>query len=678
VLLEADGDDAIRVTIRPGPPSSPSPLRTQYPSALSGAANGNRSSRTSLVNGNLRASVQRDMLVFERVSDGQELLREQTPCVFAPSAHSGYYSADLDLMAYEGERLYGLGQHKTGKLDNKGETFSLRPVNTEILIPVVHSSRGYTFVWNLPSFGNVSFSNRSSHWHAEAAPFVSLWLCTTGSPVPKTSGGAVARSTASPWAERMYKFTAAVGRAPQFPPWVSGYWQSRNRYRNQSELLEVVRGFRRRQLPLQMIVIDYHTWDDPPNSSSSAAGSSSPSPPHHTFGSDYLNPQCWPDVPAMMAELAIEPRVEVMISPYYNFVGNHTSVFRAATAGGLLALDAQKQPAMGVGGATGMWDVFKPDAREAMMKGVTAGYVAPYKITNFWLDCDEPCQSDTPDQYAGMPASAVGAAYPDMLARATREALGDVAGSVMLGRSAWLGSQRWGVAVWSGDTDSSWRALQQQVRAGQNVALSGITYWTSDIGGYAGGGGGPRHLGFDHNIHSSNYLQLLTRWHQFGVMCPVFRSHGHRLPELPAVSCDGGASGGYNEVWHFAEPYRSAIVAVMQLRQSLRPLIEKLYALAASDGSPVIRMLPYEFPDDATASSIDDQFLLGDEYLVAPVIEPNVTQRSVYLPLLPSDERWQYHFNASAHRGLRGGRHIVVSTPLAQFPLFRRVRVHTP
>ena len=323
--------------------------------------------------------------------------------------------------------------------------------------------------------------------------------------------------------------------------------------------------------------------------------------------------------------------------------------------------------------------------------------------------------------WGGMPAPAVGAAYPDMLARATREAMATndagiagvgtsssngSSGSVMLGRSAWLGSQKHGTAVWSGDTDSSWPALRQQVRAGLNMALSGIVYWTTDIGGYAGGGGGPKHMGFDHNIYSVEYLQLLTRWFQFGVMCPVFRSHGHRLPTLPAVSCDGSGSGGYNEVWHFAEPYRSAITQTMRLREKLRPCIESLYKEAADSGAPVIRPLFYEFPDDAAAGGVEDQFMLGGTYLAAPVLHPNATNRSVYFPVLPTGEAWRPFFfapranlandrhsvdssstgtnttRAGAERGgghdrvanYKGGQTLTVATPIESFPLYKRVR----
>jgi hypothetical protein len=131
--------------------------------------------------------------------------------------------------------------------------------------------------------------------------------------------------------------------------------------------------------------------------------------------------------------------------------------------------------------------------------------------------------------------------------------------------------------------------------------------FSADIGGYAGGGGGPEGQGFDHNIHSPHFLQLLTRWFQFGSVCPVFRSHGHRLPTLPAVSCDGGDSGGYNEIWHFKQPYRDAIASTMRFREQQREYIDSLYAAASATGAPVIRPLTYDFPDDGHSLEVDDQ-----------------------------------------------------------------------
>ena len=224
IRLEPHGPDGIVVTVTPQGAATP-PLH--YPSALLQPAPPPDEARllrtpTSLTHGNLRVRLMNGdvdgggVLVFERVSDGAELLREVAPRSFSPVPGTGssgyYYSADLTLAAYDNERIYGLGQHQTGALDNKGQSFPLAPVNTEVLIPVVHSSRGYSMLWDLPSFGTVALGNATSHWHADAAPFLRFWVCTTG---------ANSSPTAS-WSERMTKFTAAVGRAPLFPSWTSG------------------------------------------------------------------------------------------------------------------------------------------------------------------------------------------------------------------------------------------------------------------------------------------------------------------------------------------------------------------------------------------------------------------------------------------------------------------------
>eukprot|EP01050_Picozoa_sp_SAG11_P029441 SAG11_NODE_8293_length_1033_cov_1.943255_1_plen_286_part_10 len=254
VIFQATGADGIRITAAPASAGAPP---AHYPSALSRGSDAGATSTggEGLTNGNLRASLRDGLLLFERVSDGTELLREKSRRTFAPTENAGFFSVNLTLDSPPSEALYGLGQHQTGALDNKGQSFALRPANTEILIPVVHSSRGYTFVWNVPSFGRVALGNQTAVWRADSAPHLDIFVCTTAANLSAAQ---------SPWADRMAKFTAAVGRAPVFPRWVSGYWQSKNRYRNQSELLAAVRGHRALGLPLAMIVIDYHTWDDPP------------------------------------------------------------------------------------------------------------------------------------------------------------------------------------------------------------------------------------------------------------------------------------------------------------------------------------------------------------------------------------------------------------------------------
>ena len=164
-------------------------------------------------------------LVFTRVSDGKVLLKEQSVRVLLPTNTTppvpGFFSLDLSFEATDGERIYGLGQHKTGKLDNKNAgKFSLAPVNTEVLIPVAHSSVGYAFLFNLPSFGSVEYSDTGSSWHADTAIQADFWVSTTGDSPPHT---------VSPWAQLQTSYGNVTGFAPAFPDWTSGFWQCKNR-----------------------------------------------------------------------------------------------------------------------------------------------------------------------------------------------------------------------------------------------------------------------------------------------------------------------------------------------------------------------------------------------------------------------------------------------------------------
>jgi alpha-D-xyloside xylohydrolase len=244
IHLQAWGRDSIRVIALPSGAALPSLL---YPSALIPPSEQQSSEylvdEQSLTNGNLRVSIDSDgLLRFERVSDTFELLRERVIRNFTAKG-----ALDLSFAAYDGEVILGLGQHKTGKLQNKGQSFILQPINTEILIPVVHSSRDYSMLFDLPSFGSVKIGDESTDWHADSAPYLSLWVTTTSAETT--------RSKVPGWSERVNKYVNATGRAPRFPKWASGYWQSRNRYRNQSEVLAVAHGYKSLGLPLALLII---------------------------------------------------------------------------------------------------------------------------------------------------------------------------------------------------------------------------------------------------------------------------------------------------------------------------------------------------------------------------------------------------------------------------------------
>ena len=199
-----------------------------------------------------------------------------------------------------------------------------------------------------------------------------------------------------------------------------------------------------------------------------------------------------------------------------------------------------------------------------------------------------------------------------------------------------------------------------QVRVAQSVSLSGVVLWTSDIGGYHGG-----------NSSDPVYQELIVRWFQFGAFCPLFRLHGKRSGGPPADAC--GTTNGDNEVWSFGETATACISSVMALRESLRPYISKLSVEAAATGMPMLRPLVLAFPMDPQCSKpwTEGQFMLGPDWLVAPVTTYNATQWSVYLPRIAANETWIYYFNTSmVYQG--GGLNVTIATPLNEFPLFTR------
>lgn len=222
--------------------------------------------------------------------------------------------------------------------------------------------------------------------------------------------------------------------------------------------------------------------------------------------------------------------------------------------------------------------------------------------------------------------------------------------TVLFSRSAWAGSQKYGTAVWSGDIPATWESLAVQVRAGLNIALSGIPWWTTDIGGFHGG-----------DASDPQYQELVIRWFQFGVFCPIFRLHGDREPR----NANGyAASGGPNEPWSFGEEAYEIIAETIRLRERLRPYVHAQMEIAARTGLPPMRPLFVDFPDDEASWSIEDQFMFGPDILVAPILGPGQTSRAVYLP---SGGAWT---DAWTGETLAGGRIAMVDAPIDRIPVF--------
>jgi alpha-D-xyloside xylohydrolase len=538
----------------------------------------------------------------------------------------------------------------------------LAPHDGEILIPVVHSSLGYVFLFNLPSLGTVEYNDTTSHWHADAVLQADIWVSTT-------DDGPV--YSKSPWSQLQSAYADATGHAPVWPAWTTGFWQCKLRYSNQSQIMDVVQEHLDRQIPISLIIIDFYNWNDP----------AAPADRQNTLGDETLPATCWPD-PKQMVQQLKERGVELMVSPYSHSVSKTSKNYETAALQGLLALDKTGQPALGYAGGY-VYDLFNPAARSFAWGKMQDGYIEQYGLHHWWLDCDEPCGGTNNGTFGNdfvynngtWPAAFVGAAYPHMLDRMVFEGEGApgkeyALDNVMLGRSAWAGSQRFGGAVWSGDTSSTWDDFNQQFRAGLNMAMSGIPYWTTDIGGFGGG-----------DTTSPDFRELIVRWFQWGAFCPLFRLHGARNgPTWPPGDAGLCGASPSNEIWMFGNESEEAIVRVMRLREQLRPYVLAQFQEAAKSGTPIMRPLFFDFWEDAGAQGVDDAYMFGPDYLVAPVLTKGATSRFVYLPPLTNGTVWRNVFTGTITNTAAGGRNISEPTPLtgdglSTFPLYQRIEL---
>lgn len=522
------------------------------------------------------------------------------------------------------ERLVGMGQYQQHILDLKGSTFELAHRNSQISIPFVLSSAGYGFLWHNPAIGRATFARNRTEWYAESTRQLDYWV---------TAGDTPARIARA--------YADATGHAPRMPERGLGFWQCKLRYWNQEQLLEVAREHTRRGLPLDVIVADFFHWP--------------------RMGDYRFEDEFWPDPRAMVAELA-ELGVELMVSVWpqialdsenYPHLRRNNLLVRAERG-----LDVQ----MAFQGPSAFLDVTNPEARAWLWETCARNYGA-FGIRTFWLDEAEPeygvYDFDNYRYHLG-PNLRVGNLYPQLYARAFWDGQRDGGERevVNLVRCAWAGSQRYGALVWSGDISSTFEDMARQVTAGIHMGVAGIPWFTTDIGGFHGG-----------DVTDPAFHELLVRWFQLGAFSPVMRLHGDRLPSEEVSAADGSPrlrSGAPNELWSLGDEVYAILARYVHLREALRPYLRQVMGAAHTDGQPVMRGLFHDFPHDPVAWCVDDQFLLGPDVLVAPVLVAGAREREVYLP---AGARWTDAATGEAHDG---GRTLRVAAPLDVVPVFLR------
>jgi alpha-D-xyloside xylohydrolase len=522
------------------------------------------------------------------------------PRTFLPLEAQGLFHIEDRFGPDATEAIYGLGQHQSGLFNYRGSTVELAQNNTDIAIPLLVSSKGYAILWNTASFSYVD--NRfplNLNFESMAAPQVDYYFLYG----PQMDG-------------IIHEYRSMTGRVPLFPEWAYGFWQSKDRYRTQDEILSVADEYRARHIPMDAIVQDWYWWKE--------GGKGDP-----IFNSGYT------DVPAELKTLH-EEHVHAMISAWA-MMDSTAENFKEMAAKGFEVPGAH------------VYDPTNPQARDFFWNQFV-GKLFAQGWDAFWLDSSEPEEywphsGDAILRYKQLHIGS-GLEYTNIFSLAHTagvqehwEQANPDKRVFVLTRSAFAGQQRNGAAVWSGDVYSTWWALRHQVPAGLNLALSGYPYWTTDIGGY--------HLPYPGAASEPAYQELYARWFEYGAFCPMFRTHGHR---------------DHNELWTYGQVFPT-LLAVDRLRYRLLPYVYSQAWKVTSEDYTIQRPLVMDFREDPATWEIGDQFLFGPAILVSPVLTEHATSRAVYLP---AGAAW-YDFWTGERTN--GGTTITASAPLDRIPL---------
>ena len=536
----------------------------------------------------------------------QENSRTMTPVVV--NGEKTYHSESWSNLWGSYESFYGLGQHQAGVWNYMGEDVQISQDNTNIAVPMFLSSNGYGIFWDNPSRSR--FDNRFPHalyLSSEVADTVNYYFFY---------GPGFDKIIAS--------YRELTGEAPMFGKWAYGFWQCKNRYQSQKELLDVARKYRELHIPIDNIVQDWFWW---------------------VKNGDFTFNDKYPDPKAMMDELHRE-NFHVMFSVWPFFYPG-SRVYDEMDKRGFF-IDRTKVSGFHPKGSA-LYDAFNPEARKYYWQ-LMDNALFKIGVDAWWLDTTEPETEgrETNVLVTNKVAIGSGARYANLFPLMTTTGVyqgqrseTDQKRVFILSRSAYAGSQRNAVTAWSGDVNADWEAFRRQIPAGLNFMLSGIPYWTTDIGGFILG-----------HPNDPAYRELFVRWFEYGTFCPIFRVHGTREPSV-------------NELWSYGDQAQEILTKYDSLRYRLLPYIYSLAWQVTHNGYTLMRPLVMDYREDDTARDIGNQFMFGPALMVTPVTDPGVDSQRVYLPA--SD--W---YNFWTGEELTGGRFTTVAAPLETLPLLVR------
>jgi alpha-D-xyloside xylohydrolase len=574
----------------------------------------------------------------------KKLLREKASgSSFKPfnDAGSQTYSVTQVFDLEKDESIYGLGSQQQGRMVQRNLKLNMVQGNTDDYVPFFQSVKGYGLFWDNYSPTVFEDGPGGTSFQSEVGEGIDYYFMYGGN-----ADGVIA------------KMRDLTGQAPMFPLWTYGFWQSKERYKSQNELVDVVKKYRELGVPLDGIIQDWQYWGNN----------------YLWNGMEFLNGEFYN--PKKMVDDVHALNAKMIISIWSSF-GPHTKPFREMEKQNML-LNFETWPQAGTDtwppnmdypSGVRVYDAYNPAARDIYWKYLKKG-IFSLGMDGWWMDSTEPDHlSFKPEDFDNKTFLGsfrkVRNAYPLMTVGgvAERQKLDSEAKRVfILTRSAFAGQQRFGANMWSGDVTASWQALENQISAGLNFSLTGIPYWNSDIGGFF-------LSKFPLKLNDPEYRELYVRWLQFGAFTPMMRSHGADAPrEIYQFGTRGGKAF-------------DAIEKFIHLRYRLLPYIYSTSWEVTARQSSMMRALMMDFAEDQKVLDINNQFMFGKAILVAPVTQPmyikvaqgagtpeedfsTIKSKEVYLPQGAS---W-YDF-WTGEKSI-GGRNINKKAPIDIIPLF--------
>jgi alpha-D-xyloside xylohydrolase len=481
------------------------------------------------------------------------------------------------------EGIYGLGQHQKGEMNYRNHTVKLVQANTVAVSPFLISTKNYGILWD--NYSKTIFSDNAkgtSIW-SDVANAIDYYFIAGDN-----MDGVIAG------------YRNLTGQAPMYGKWAYGYWQSKEHYASQDELLSIANKYRKLKIPIDNIVQDWDYWDGQKN-----------------WGQLYFDPKNYPQ-PTEMIDSLHKENLHFMISIWCAF-GPNTPVYKEMYKKGYL------YPTVGWAGFK-YFDAYNPAACNIYWQYTNKGLFSK-GVDAWWMDSTEPdivnanTEESTEYELKRMANNHLGsfARYLNTYSLLATESVyknqrktTDQKRVYILTRSTFAGQQRAAATTWSGDIGASWSIYRDQISGGLNHCMSGIPYWTFDIGAFVLGSYGGV---FTHGGNDPAYQELYTRMFQFGTFCPIFRSHGSETPR---------------EIWCFGK-FTKTLIKFDNLRYRLMPYIYSLASQVTQKGYTIMRGLPMDFASDRKTYSIDDQFMFGPAIMVCPV-----TKYMLYRPPLSS------------------------------------------